>query len=85
MVIQGLSWDDKGLGAFFLKPYEKEATYGDYDTITMKEWVKQKYFESNGHNTEFQFMIIDPLNEKNVNANKWFNCDDNLYKKYFNE
>ena len=64
---------------------KKENIYGEYDTYTMKEWNKQKYFESQDKNTEFQFMIIDPLNEKNANANKWFNCNDILYKKYFNE
>ena len=64
---------------------KKENIYGEYDTYTMKEWSKQKYFESQDKNTEFQFMIIDLLNEKNPNANKWFSCDDCLYKKYFNE
>ena len=61
---------------------KKENIYGEYDTYTMKEWNKQKYFESPDKNTEFQFMIIDLLNEKNANANKWFNCEDSLYKKF---
>ena len=64
---------------------KKENIYGNYDTYTMKEWAKQKYFESPDKNTEFQFMFIDPLNNKNIKANKWFNCQNILYKKYFSE
>ena len=63
------------------KKDKKETIYGDYDTYTMKEWVKQKFFESPDQNTEFQFMFIDTLNKKNINANKWFNCENVLYKK----
>ena len=60
---------------------KKETVYGDYDTLTMKEWVKQKYFENNDENTEFQFKFVDTLNKNNINANKWFNNENILYKK----
>ena len=63
------------------KKDKKETIYGDYDTCTMKDWVTQKFFESSDPNVEFQFMFIDTLNKKNINANKWFNCDNILYKK----
>ena len=62
----------------------KETVYGDYDTLTMKEWVKQKYFESNEENMEFQFKFVDKLNKNNINANKWFNSENILYKKILN-
>ena len=60
---------------------KKENIYGDYNTYTMREWVKQKYFEAPNPNIEFQFMFIDPLNKKNINSKKWFNCENILYKK----
>ena len=63
------------------KKDKKETIYGDYDTCTMREWVKQKFFESPEPNTEFQFLFIDTLNKKNINANKWFNCENILYTK----
>ena len=63
---------------------KKEIVYGDYDTLTMKEWVKQKYFENNDENTEFQFKFVDMLNKNNINANKWFNNENILYKKILN-
>ena len=63
---------------------KKENIYGDYDTYTMKEWNKQKYFETQDKNTEFQFMFKDPLNKNNIHANKWFNCENILYKKILN-
>ena len=62
---------------------KKENIYGDYDTCTMKEWIKQKYFESSDDgNTSFFFMFEDKLNKNNINANKWFNKEDTLYKQY---
>ena len=62
---------------------KKENIYGDYDTCTMKEWIKQKYFESSDDgNTSFFFMFEDKLNKNNINANKWFNKEDPLYKQY---
>ena len=62
---------------------KKENIYGDYDTCTMKEWIKQKYFESSDDgNTSFFFMFEDKLNKNNINANKWFNKEDALYKQY---
>ena len=62
---------------------KKENIYGDYDTCTMKEWIKQKYFESSDDgNTSFFFMFQDKLNKNNINANKWFNKEDTLYKQY---
>ena len=63
----------------------KENIYGDYDTYTMREWVKQKYFESPDENTKFQFMFIDLLNKKNINSNKWFGSDHILFKKILGE
>ena len=63
---------------------KKENIYGDYDTYTMKEWIKQKFFEADDKNTEFQFMFVDPLNNKNSHANKWFSSDNILYKKILN-
>ena len=63
---------------------KKEIVYGDYDTLTMKEWVKQKYFENNDENIEFQFKFVDALNKNNINANKWFNNENILYKKILN-
>ena len=49
----------------------------------MKEWIKQKYFESSDDgNTSFFFMFEDKLNKNNINANKWFNKEDTLYKQY---
>ena len=64
---------------------KKESIYGDYDTYTMREWAKQKYFESPDKTTEFQFMFVDILNKKNINANKWFGSDNILYKKILND
>ena len=62
---------------------KKENIYGDYDTCTMKEWIKQKYFEnSDDGNTSFFFRFEDKLNKNNINANKWFNKEDALYKQY---
>ena len=63
---------------------KKENIYGDYDTCTIKEWITQKYFESPDDKTLFFFMFKDVLNKNNINANKWFNCDNILYKKYLN-
>ena len=64
---------------------KKESIYGDYDTCTMREWIKQKYFESFDDNTSFLFLFKDMLNKNNNNANKWFNKEDNLYKKYLDD
>ena len=36
---------------------KKENIYGDYDTCTMQEWTKQKYFESPDDNTIFLLFI----------------------------
>ena len=60
---------------------KKENIYGEYNTYTIKEWIKQKYFESPNQDLEFQFMFIDPLNKNNINSKKWFNRDNILYKK----
>ena len=81
---------DYGVEYIFLWKYKiieknkknKESIYGDYDTCTMREWVKQKYFESSDDNTSFLFMFKDMLNKNNNNANKWFSNKDNLYKQY---
>ena len=81
---------DYGIEYIFLWKYKiieknenkKESIYGDYDTCTMREWIKQKYFESSDDNTSFLFLFKDMLNKNNNNANKWFNKEDNLYKKY---
>ena len=62
--------------------YKKENIYGYYDICTMKEWIKQKYFESPDDNTTFFFMFKDILNKDNIDANKWFNKENILYKKY---
>ena len=48
----------------------------------MKEWIKQKYFESPDDNTIFLFMFKDILSKNNIDANKWFDKDNILYKKY---
>ena len=62
---------------------KKENIYGDYDTCTMQEWIKQKYFENtDGDNISFLFFFQDKLNKNNINANKWFNKEDALYKQY---
>ena len=61
---------------------KKENIYGDYDICTMKEWIKQKYFESPDDNTIFLFMFKDILSKNNIDANKWFDKDNILYKKY---
>ena len=61
---------------------KKENIYGYYDICTMKEWIKQKYFESPDDNTTFFFMFKDILNKDNIDANKWFNKENILYKKY---
>ena len=64
---------------------KKENIYGDYDTCTMQEWTKQKYFENaDDDNNAFLFMFQDKLNKNNINANKWFNKEDELYKQYLN-
>ena len=63
---------------------KKENIYGDYDTYTMKEWIKQKYFETQDKNTEFQFMFQDLFNKNNIHANKWFNYENIIYKKILN-
>jgi hypothetical protein len=64
---------------------KKESIYGQYDTCTMKEWIKQKYFESTDEdNTTFLFLFEDKLDKNNIDANKWFNKEDALYKKYLN-
>jgi len=64
---------------------KKENIYGDYDTCTMQEWAKQKYFESaDDYNNTFLFLFQDILNKNNINANKWFNKEDELYKQYLN-
>ena len=64
---------------------KKENIYGDYDTCTMQEWAKQKYFESaDDDNNTFLFLFQDKLNKNNINANKWFNKEDELYKQYLN-
>ena len=81
---------DYGIEYIFLWKYKiiekneknKESIYGDYDTCTMREWIKQKYFESSDDNTSFLFMFKDVLNKNNINANKWFSNQDNLYKQY---
>ena len=64
---------------------KKENIYGDYDICTMKEWNKQKYFESPDDNTIFLFMFKDILNKNNINANKWFDKENLLYKKYLDD
>ena len=61
---------------------KKENIYGDYDICTMKEWNEQKYFESPDDNIIFLFMFKDILNKNNISANKWFDKDNILYKKY---
>ena len=61
---------------------KKENIYGDYDICTMKEWNKQKYFESPDDNTIFLFMFKDILNKNNISANKWFDKENILFKKY---
>ena len=63
---------------------KKENIYGYYDTCTIKEWVKQNYFESPDDNTTFQFLFKDILNKNNINANKWFNKDNALFQKILN-
>ena len=66
---------------------EKETIYGDYDSLTINEWNKLKYFENKneGENkTEFQFMFIDPLNKNNPNAEKWITKDNKFFKIFFN-
>ena len=63
---------------------KKENIYGNYDICTMKEWIKQKYFESPDDKTIFYFMLKDILNKNNIDANKWFDKDNILYKKYLN-
>ena len=60
---------------------KKENIYGEYNTYTIKEWIKQKYFESPNQDLEFQFMFIDPLNKNNINSKKWFNRDNILFKR----
>ena len=80
---------DYGVEYTFLWKYKiiedkKESIYGDYDICTMKEWIKQKYFESPDDKTVFLFMFKDILNKNNIDANKWFNKDKILYKKYLN-
>ena len=64
---------------------KKENIYGDYDICTMKEWIKQKYFESPDDNTIFLFMFKDILNKNNIDANKWFDKENILYKKYLDD
>ena len=64
---------------------KKENIYGDYDICTMKEWIKQKYFESPDDNTIFLFMFKDILNKNNIDANKWFDKENLLYKKYLED
>jgi hypothetical protein len=81
---------DYGIEYTFLWKYKmiedkKENLYGDYDTCTMKEWVKQKYFESTDEKIIFQFMFKDMLNKNNNNANKWFDKDNVLFKKILND
>ena len=64
---------------------KKENIYGDYDTCTMQEWTKQKYFENNDDdNNSFLFLFQDKLDKNNINANKWFNKNDALFKQYLN-
>ena len=64
---------------------KKENIYGDYDTCTMQEWIKQKYFENtDDDNNSFLFLFQDKLDKNNINANKWFNKNDALYKQYLN-
>ena len=64
---------------------KKENIYGDYDTCTMQEWTKQKYFENiDDDNNSFLFLFQDKLDKNNINANKWFNKNDALYKQYLN-
>ena len=84
---------DYGIEYTFLWKYKiieinenkKENVYGDYDICTMKEWIKQKYFDSPDDKTTFLFKFKDILNKNNVDANKWFDCKDKLYKKYFTD
>jgi hypothetical protein len=84
---------DYGIEYTFLWKYKiieinenkKENVYGDYDICTMKEWIKQKYFDSPDDKTTFLFKFKDILNKNNVDANKWFDCNDKLYKKYFTD
>ena len=64
---------------------KKENIYGDYDICTMKEWIKQKYFESPDDNIVFLFMFKDILNKNNIDANKWFDKENILYKKYLED
>ena len=59
---------------------KKENIYGDYDLCTMKEWNKQKYFESPGDDTIFLFKFKDILNKNNIDANKWFDKGNILYE-----
>ena len=81
---------DYGIEYTFLWKYKiiengedkKENIYGYYDICTMKEWIKQKYFESPDDNATFFFMFKDILNKNNIDANKWFDKDNILYKKY---
>ena len=64
---------------------KKENIYGDYDTCTMQEWTKQKYLENtDDDNNSFLFLFQDKLDKNNINANKWFNKNDALYKRYLN-
>ena len=63
---------------------KKENIYGDYDLCTMKEWNKQKYFESPDDDTIFLFKFKDILNKNNIDANKWFDKGNILYEKYLN-
>ena len=84
---------DYGIEYTFLWKYKiieinenkKENVYGDYDICTMKEWIKQKYFDSPDDKTTFLFKFKDILNKNNIDANKWFDCNDKLYKKYFTD
>ena len=62
-----------------------ENLYGDYDICTMKEWIRQKYFESPDDNTIFLFKFKDILNKNNTDANKWFDKENPLYKKYLDD
>ena len=66
---------------------EKETVYGDYDSLTIHDWDKLKYFENKneGENkTEFQFMFMDPMNKNNPNAGKWITKDNKFFKIFFN-
>ena len=84
---------DYGMENTFLWKYKiiendgdkKENIYGDYDICTMKEWIKQKYFESPDDNTFFLFRFKDILNKNNTDANKWFDKENPLYKKYLDD